>query len=146
MDLESQSVYKMKRLFDDGKTYLKISLRISDGMRSSGGKLSKGEMVSGIDSCFSTDSFEGRAKRRKRMSSIDVGVGAVCTPVSTTKQLYRQYDLTFLADVLDGILELLMLTNDHSQEQWRQKQGLIHWQAQIAFINRKGGHGVTRGR
>jgi hypothetical protein len=82
MALESQSVYRMNRLLDDGKTYLKISLRISDGIRSSGGKVSKGDMVSGIDICFSTDSFEWRSKRRRRMSSVVFSVGAIYTNVS----------------------------------------------------------------
>jgi hypothetical protein len=81
MALESQSVYRMNRLLDDGKTYLKISRRISDGIRSSGGKLSKGDMVSGMDICFSTDSFEWRSKRRRRMSSVAFGVGAIYTYV-----------------------------------------------------------------
>lgn len=92
MDRESQSVYRMKRLFDDGKTYRKISLRISDGMRSNGGYVSKGDMVSASDICFSTLSLDRRSRRRRRISSVGLGVGAIYTHVSATKD--HKYGMT----------------------------------------------------
>jgi hypothetical protein len=46
---------------------------------------SKGDMVSASEICFSTLSFERRSRRRRQMSSVVLGVGAIYTDVSTTR-------------------------------------------------------------
>jgi hypothetical protein len=65
-------------------------------------------MVSGIDICFSTDSFEWRSNRRRRISSVVFGVGAIYIYVNTDGVLVRNV-LTFLADVLADMMAMTEL-------------------------------------
>jgi hypothetical protein len=93
-------------LFEEGSTYLKISRRISEGIRSKGGYVSKAVIVSGIEICFSTDSLEYRSSRRIQMSSetaFDVGV--TCTAIRLCFRFVSAncHRLTFLARDLAAI-------------------------------------------